>query len=359
MTLAEVDHPNLTRDDLAKYPFTREAFEYVRQHDINLDEFYAAEATLASTALDRAVNRINDAVTKFKLEAATPDVDIEVLSYTLALILVLMEGDDYLARRYAAAEGERVYNFLSKEETSKILYIAESSFRMKIEREEQQVGDILYEFKVPFTDYVSMAATLPDDEWRAINRIVRKGFVLIQPHELARVVVESYKARIYHGIVVPPRVPANLVLAVNQIKAAYEPYKSKFKPAEEYYGPIVQEAFPPCMRHALEQSYAGERLSHHSRFAMTTFLLHIGKTMEDVIDIFRRAVDFDERIARYQTEHLAGARGGKTKYSMPSCRTLKTEGVCYQPDMVCRQIRHPLSYYKLKIKKLNAKDGKG
>ncbi len=133
----------------------------------------------------------------------------------------------------------------------------------------------------------------------------------------------------------------------------------KFKPAEEYYGPIVQEAFPPCMRHALEQSYAGERLSHHGRFAMTTFLLHIGKSVEDVIDIFRRAVDFDERIARYQTEHLAGARGGKTKYTMPSCRTLKTEGVCYQPDMVCRQIRHPLSYYKLKIKKLNAKAGKG
>lgn len=357
MALAEVDRPSLTRDDLAKYPFTREAFDYVRQHDINLDEFYAAEATLATSALDRAVRRITDAVIKFKLEPETPDVDIEVLSYTLALILVLMEGDDYLARRYAAAEGERVYDCLSKEDSSKVLYIAESSFRMKIEREGQQIGGISYEYKVPFTDYASTAATLPEDEWRTINRIVRKGYVFIQPHELARVVVEFYKARIYEGIVVPPRVPANLMLAVNQVKAAYEPYKSKFKPVEEYYGPIVQEAFPPCMRHALEQSYGGERLSHHGRFAMTTFLLHIGKSVEDVIDIFRRAVDFDERIARYQTEHLAGARGGKTKYSMPSCRTLKTEGVCYQPDMLCRTIKHPLTYYKRKIQKMKAEKG--
>lgn len=359
MTLEEAARPSLTRDDLAKYPFTREAFDYVRQHDINLNEFYTSEATLASSALDRAVRRITDAIIKFKLEVETPDLDIEVLSYTLALILILSEGDDYLARRYAAAEGERVYNFLSKEDPSKILYIAESSFGMKIEREQLRVGGVVYEFKIPFTDYVSTAATLPDDEWRTINRIVRKGFVLIQSHELARVVVETYKARIYNGITVPPRVPANLVLAVNKIKAVYEPYKSKFKPSEDYYGPIVQEAFPPCMRHALEQSYAGERLSHHGRFAMTTFLLHIGKSVEDVIDIFRRAVDFDERIATYQTEHLAGARGGRTKYRMPSCRTLKTEGVCYQPDMVCRQIRHPLSYYKLKIKRLNAKGGKG
>ncbi len=356
MTLEQVARPSLTRDELAKYPFTREAFEYVRQHDINLNEFYTAEATLASSALERAVRRITDAIIKFKLEAETPDVDIEVLSYTLALILILSEGDDYLARRYAAAEGERVYSFLSQEDPSKILYIAESSFQMKIEREHIQVGDLAYEFKVPFTDYVSTAATLPDDEWRTINRIVRKGFVLIQPHELARVVVETYKARIYDGIVVPPRVPANLVLAVNQIKAVYEPYKSKFKPVEEYYGPVVQEAFPPCMRHALEQSYAGERLSHHGRFAMTTFLLHIGKSVEDVINIFRRAVDFDERIARYQTEHLAGARGGKTKYTMPSCRTLKTEGVCYQPDMLCRTIRHPLTYYKRKIQRMKAEN---
>lgn len=358
MALAEIARPSLTRDDLLKYPFTGEAIEYIRQHEINLDEFYSTEATLASAALNRAVRRVAQAILELKVEDETPDVDIEVLSYALALILVLSVGDDLLAKRYAEAEGKRLFTFLSREVPLRVLYIAESSFRMKIEREEQTIGGVSYEYKVPFTDYVTFAACLPEDEWRAVNRIVRKGYVLLQPHEIPRVVVEFYKARMYEGITIPARVPANLLLAANRIKAVYEPYKSKFKPREEYYGPIVQEAFPPCMRHALEQSYAGERLSHHGRFAMTTFLLHVGKSVEDVIDIFRRAVDFDERIARYQTEHLAGVRGGKTRYSMPACRTLKTQGVCYQPDQVCRLIRHPLSYYKLKIKRMKTKDGK-
>ncbi len=352
MSLEQVSRPNLTRDDILKYPFTKEAIEYVRQHEVNLDEFYATEATLASTALERAVRRINTAILKFNIEAEAPDPDIEVLSYALALILVLLAGDDYLARRYAAAEGERMFTLLSGESSEKVLYIAESSFNMKILPEHFAYQEVSYEYKVPFTDYVTISAHLPEDHWRVVNRIVRGGFVLLQAHELARVVVEYYKARVYQGITIPARVPANLMLAASQVKSIYEPYKSKFRPREEYYGPIVEEAFPPCMRHALDQSYGGERLSHHGRFAMTTFLLHIGKSVEDVIDIFRRAVDFDERIARYQTEHLAGAKGGKTKYTTPACRTLKTEGVCYQPDAICRTINHPLSYYRKKIKKM-------
>src|SRR5438094_9977603 len=63
-------------------------------------------------------------------------------------------------------------------------------------------------------------------------------------------------------------------------------------------------------------------------------------------------------MTRYQVEHIAGKRGGRTKYTCPMCTTLKTHGVCYKPDDICGTIRNPLSYYKRKARILTEKGPK-
>src|SRR5437867_9778818 len=63
-------------------------------------------------------------------------------------------------------------------------------------------------------------------------------------------------------------------------------------------------------------------------------------------------------MTRYQVEHIAGKRGGRTKCSCPMCTTLKTHGVCYKPDEICTTIRNPLSYYKTKARTLSGRGPK-
>lgn len=72
----------------------------------------------------------------------------------------------------------------------------------------------------------------------------------------------------------------------------------------------------------------------------------------DVVNLFRSSADFNERMTRYQVEHIAGDRGSRTKYKPPTCETLKTHGLCPGPDQLCRRIRHPLSYYSRKTRML-------
>ncbi|MFX0067238.1 MAG: hypothetical protein ACFFC7_34335 [Candidatus Hermodarchaeota archaeon] len=95
---------------------------------------------------------------------------------------------------------------------------------------------------------------------------------------------------------------------------------------------------------------SGHSISHVGRFALTSFLVNTGMTVGNVIDLFRSMSDFDERMTRYQVEHIAGVRGSQTRYIPPRCDTLRTHGVCLRPDEICKKVRHPLAYYRRKLK---------
>ena len=73
-------------------------------------------------------------------------------------------------------------------------------------------------------------------------------------------------------------------------------------------------------------------------------------TDEEILKMFHTQTDFSERIARYQVQHISGSRGGKKKYTPPSCKTMKTHSLCINPDQLCATIAHPLAYYRKKAR---------
>jgi DNA primase large subunit len=79
-------------------------------------------------------------------------------------------------------------------------------------------------------------------------------------------------------------------------------------------------------------------------------MLSVGMSSEDVFKFFRSVSDFNERMTRYQVEHIAGGRGSGTKYTPPNCATLRTHGVCISPDPECNRAVNPLVCYKRKLK---------
>ncbi|MEM2626727.1 MAG: hypothetical protein QW775_00530, partial [Ignisphaera sp.] len=103
---------------------------------------------------------------------------------------------------------------------------------------------------------------------------------------------------------------------------------------------LAQKLFPPCIRDLIEILMQGENLSHHQRFALATFLINYGVDVEIVLKLFSYSPDFNEKIARYQIEHLAGLRGSRKKYLVYSCNTMKTLGMC---KAECG-IKNPLLY---------------
>jgi DNA primase large subunit len=72
-------------------------------------------------------------------------------------------------------------------------------------------------------------------------------------------------------------------------------------------------------------------------------MLAIGKSVDEVVLMFENAPDFNERVTRYQVEHLAGIKGSGTKYSVPSCQKLRNENLCFAISE-CENLVNPVQF---------------
>jgi DNA primase large subunit len=179
---------------------------------------------------------------------------------------------------------------------------------------------------------------------------VESGRVYLNKRNLARLCSQRIKEVIYEMIKNIPSVPEFIQSYSNRLKKDKEKMLRKI---EKYdFSDMGEERFPPCIKWLM--SRIGGGLSHPGRFTLVTFLHRIGYDTEDIINIFRRVPDFNERLTRYQVEHILGMKGSRIEYSVPSCKKIKSYGFCF-PDEDCRYIRHPLQYL-IKLKKREKHD---
>ena len=148
-----------------------------------------------------------------------------------------------------------------------------------------------------------------------------------------------------HPTVEAPSALQEAIKSIRELTSSNVTYKTQ----EQTLGMEAAD-MPPCIKNLLETLSSGGRLSHVGRFTLTSFLVNTGATEDEVMNFFKSASDFDERKTRYQVEHIAGRRGSRRKYTAPNCNTMRTHGLCVNPDALCATITHPLTYYRRKAK---------
>ncbi|MEM1506898.1 MAG: DNA primase large subunit PriL [Candidatus Bathyarchaeia archaeon] len=347
----------LTLNDLAKYPFTPEAANEVKKLDFRIEHLMNPDYR---PVLERAEKRIIEALTTNPPEVGYDphaySEDVEVLSFPVAIVLVAALANDYVKRRYALAEARRAYEILRTEKEEKIIEIA-SKFGWRIRALSRQVNFTKFDFAIHFIEYLKNAASFHEKEWKLVNRLVYNGEVYLSKQDVARLLQEEIRRYIESKInlSVGLKVPEEILERVERLRQLCSE-RMKEAPLEPVPSDVVDDAFPPCMRELYGAVKAGRHVSHVGRFALTSFLLNIGMGPDAIIDLFRKLSDFNERIARYQIEHIAGERGSRTKYTPPKCDTLRTHGLCLGADDLCRRVKHPLTYYLRKTRALRIRE---
>ncbi|MBS7607468.1 MAG: DNA primase large subunit PriL [Thermoproteota archaeon] len=310
--------------------------------------------------MDRAERRIVEALTSNPPEVSynpyAYNEDIELLSFPVAIVLVAALANDYIKRRYALAEARRAYSLFKLENEEKIAEIA-GKFGWKIRVINRQIGFIRFSFALHFIDYLKNAIAFHEKEWKLVNRMVHNGEVYLSKHDVARLLQEEVRRYIESKIDLSAevKIPEEILKYVEKIRQICSE-KIKETPLEPIPSGVVNDAFPPCIRELYEAIKSGRHVSHIGRFTLTAFLLNIGMDAESVINLFRSLADFNERITRYQIEHIAGERGSRTKYTSPKCDTLRTHGLCVGSDELCRRVKHPLTYYLRRTRALEKRE---
>jgi DNA primase large subunit len=327
--------------DLAKYPFLNEAGEYLRESSFGWEELDRPEL---EHIINRAVERIEieiDGKTHNKLER----YEIEIITFLVSLVIVKSIGIDPILRKFALAEARRAEKFLTEDlrkqseikRGSVFTKIFEDLFRLKV-----FVSEDHRLFRVHVVDYLARSSHFHEQEWKLINRLVHNGYVYLDAEETVRLIRNELSLLIYDRVkaMTLPTLPQNIKSKTDQLRLRFS---SRYERRTSFKAMI----YPPCIKHALEMMNRGDNLPHSARVMLATYMLAIDKPIDEIISIFQNAPDFNEKITRYQVEHLAGMKGSHTKYSVPSCDKLLNENLCFA-TAECNGIINPIQFGRKK-----------
>jgi len=317
---------------LARFPYLPAAQQYVRDAGVSLDQLL--QKTAYRRVLERGKGRLLEAVQQGEVRPpAAHQPDVEVFSYAVARMLASCIGDRYLLVRYAEAESKLARRYL--EDAGDLEGMARELGFMSLRRD----GELW----MHYSEYVSLAARVGDDDYRLANQVVSRGMVQVRERQVARLLQEAVRLKVLTGL--PARVTPSVCQALEPLAAPVRDALLRRRREYESAGLAARpDCYPPCVARLLEALRAGENLSHTARFALTTFLHRIGFEEEAVLELYRAAPDFDEPKALYQIRHVCSK--GDEGYPPPSCATMQTYGNCLDPDRLCQRVKHPLSYYR-------------
>jgi DNA primase large subunit len=342
-----VEAAGFTREDLAKYPFLKQASHEIQDLQLTIKSLVNEDRFV----LERAQERVESAILELNTGNIDRDRKKEIASFAASLILVIATKKPWIKKRYALAVAKTAYVQMLSEETTraKVQAIAKD-FDWDILK---GATETYKDFSIGFTFYLRNAAHMHGASWKLTNQIFDKGRVYLNKDKIVRLLQEEIKRRIEQRLEVPDlkNLPEDITLIANKLSELAQGVIGE--ETEEMPKTVVQAAFPPCINALYAEAASAHHLSHIGRFTLTSFLLNIGMTPEAVNEMYKTFSDYNERLTRYQIEHIAGERGSATRYTPPQCSVLQTHGVCRNRDELCRRIYHPLKYYMLRQAAVN------
>lgn len=324
-------------EDLAKYPFLTEAGEYLRDSGLNLEQLGHDDW---KPIIEKAYGRIVVATSGhvYGIDVEKQDYDSELLSFIVAIILLKSAGVHTLTRRFSLSEARRAERYLQQD--LRINRDRNLELPLKIIQELFGVQVFIQgdDFVIKVPDYLKRAVNFHEKEWKLVNRRVSNGLVYLNAHETVRLIRTELGEYINTKIqsINLTEIPKSFKERVNDLITLARKFSSTQYVSSEY---------PPCVKHAIEVLEKGENLPHSGRFLLATYLLSKGKSIEQIVPLFKNAPDYNERVTRYQLEHISGSSGSGTKYQCPSCEKLRSENLCFAiPD--CDGIINPIQFGK-------------
>ncbi len=292
--------------------------------------------------------------------------DEEIVAFYTLLYIIKALNDKKIANIVALTYSKYAYEKLLKEPLNNLVQIAKLlGINVKLERmhplipvdfKRKKPVFIAKPISISFKDYLRYTAKrlARDPKYALVNQIIDHGRVFLEKEVFTRVLEEAIYTRIidlYNSIQIP-ELPEDLIEEARKIIEETGWFKQRIMNVEleeKAKGVIDFSAFPPCMGILIEKLKAGENLGHQERFAIAAFLARIGLDVDTILEYFKNAPDFNEKVARYQIEHIAGLRGSRKKYLPYNCETMRSLGICPATDY-CKGGKNPLAVYRYNVK---------
>jgi len=328
----------------AKFPFLEDATEMAAENEADIDKLLTS--FVFEDARARGVERLEDAIRDSEISYVPLNKEddrlTEVMSYPYARMIVSCIDDRFLTKRYALAEAKRMNRLLGDEPYPTILKIATA---LGVRSQTDENGLMMH-----FSDYLKFSSRIKSTDWKLVNTEMKRGNVVLPKEKFVRVLENALFDKIESELPlnVPDEYKKMMQSDIDHVSLMLAESKNRFNPG--FSGELNKDHLPPCIRTLLANAQNGVNLPHSGRFAMVSFLHAIGMNSDQILTLFSQSPDFDESKSSYQIRHITGELNGSDGYTPPECSTMKTNGICFEPDNLCNndKVNHPLTYFRIK-----------
>jgi DNA primase large subunit len=264
----------------------------------------------------------------------------DVVVFPLLKIILSHVRRPVLYERFASLMGDLTFEYLSNEK-DKMSSLLEMSRELGVKME----GDVVENnpvYSVPISSYLSFP--LKDAQLHLVNQSVDHGVVKLGPNAASRWIAEGVHSLILRSLPVDVKGLPPVFLEWST-QAQVRLSSQQAQESKSLSSGVVLTAFPPCMEKLYGEITQGVNIAHMARFDLATFLINIRMPPEDIVGVFAKASNYDERITRYHLENLSGKSSGK-QYSMPACSKVREHGLCV--SRTCN-VAHPLQFYRREV----------
>ncbi|MBU0591834.1 hypothetical protein KKF81_03185 [Candidatus Micrarchaeota archaeon] len=297
-------------DFAVRYPFSSEARAFIG--DLQLNEHIVELGT------ERILKALNGTASA-KVIYHESDKKNEIASFAAARMILGYMHNSFITNKFAVNESKVMHGYLNRDDDTTVDKIGKTfGIHTQKENERQMLG-------IPV--YISFSPKAP--HYRLINRRIFNGLVEISNDEKKRLIEEAIKKHI-EKIPMVSDPPVMIQDAAKRIIDELPKHQTKIE--------VKDNDHPPCIMKLLESVKKHENLSHPARWFLATYLLAISMEEEAIVGIYSNLPDFNEKITRYQISHAK-----KKGYSVPSCATVTTYGLCCA---ICR-IGTPIRWHQL------------
>lgn len=312
-----------------RYPFSRTAKELMSARAVKIDY----------RVMERATKRVTDGILRESIPILeTTDrelLEAELLSYPVARMIV-SSFDSPFRHRYVNGEVSRVRGYLFPPGTG--------------EPDMGEAGRLAKELEINHRSNVmslrSYLMNIPKElDCRLILQKVQDGNVILDDRKFLLVIGEAVKNLVETGLpIMSDSIPAELKSDVLTAVKEVESNLLVLKEAQQQRAAMAARAsgvMAPCMTKIMERARTGENLPHFARVAIASYLIKIGKSIDEVVELFSHTPNFNEKTTRYQLEFIQ-----KKGYNAPSCQNMDTYGLRL-PECHClgaTGIKNPMQY---------------
>lgn len=317
-----------------KFPYTEKSKNILKEINVDFDE-------ISEQAMKRAALLILKANSnkEYEVDLSSNSRELlknEIVAFPIAKLLISTMQIPNLFEKFSLIIAKKTFTYLVEDDDAKEICLElADDFKLKYD-----LSDIEF-ISIDLIDYLNNYFIF--SESKLINKKIIGGKVYLNVNDFARFLSEKAYKKVFDSLPISKEnIPKKFLKLSKNIEGQLSNIQQKHFD-EKIIGKVTPNYFPPSIKRIYENGLAGQKINHYERLTIGGFLRQVGMTPEQIIQFFSKAPNYKKQLTEYHVKRIF-----ESELSAPGYAKMNEYGIIIEQEE--KKFKHPLQYYKSKMK---------